>query len=438
MLWLLERVCDAAPALLAIEDLHWADRATRAFLAFLGRNLSNERMLVVATYRADELHRRHPVRPLLAELERLSVSRRIELPALTRVEMSLQLGSLLGAAPDEDLVERVFARSEGYPLFVEELVAASADGRGPLPTTLRDALMARVERLPAAAQSVLAALAVGQRLDEELLAEITGLDEADLNGSLRAALTSNILVIEQEGRYRFRHALLGEVVGDDLLPGERRAIDLRLAQALELRAERDGMSPYLAAAIAHHFTSAGDRSAALRTAVRAADAAEHVHAYGQAAALFEHAVELFERVPDAEQVAGMDRLELLARAAMDHKLEGNSAREEMLARAALAEVDEQVEPRRAARFLDILQDAQWHLGRGEESLATLEHALSLVPSDDVSFERGTLLRSLALTMMLRGRNYRGHRRGARGAGDRRVARRRAAPEPGPQRTGLRH
>ena len=81
------------------------------------------------------------------------MSRRIELPALTRVEMSLQLGSLLGAAPDEDLVERVFARSEGYPLFVEELVAASADGRGPLPSTLRDALMARVERLPAAAQA---------------------------------------------------------------------------------------------------------------------------------------------------------------------------------------------------------------------------------------------------------------------------------------------
>jgi DNA-binding CsgD family transcriptional regulator/tetratricopeptide (TPR) repeat protein len=404
LLWLFGRLCDAAPALLAIEDLHWADRATRAFLAFLGRNLSDERMLVVATYRADELHRRHPVRPLLAELERLSVSRRIELPALTRVEMSLQLGSLLGAAPGEDLVERVFARSEGYPLFVEELVAASADGRGPLPSTLRDALMARVERLPAAAQSVLAGLAVGQRLDEELLAEITGLDEADLNGSLHAALASNILVVEQEGRYRFRHALLGEVVGDDLLPGERRAIDLRLAQALERRAERDGMSPYLAAAIANHFASAGDRPAALGAVVRAADAAEHVHAYGQAAALFEHAVELFDRVPEAEEVAGIDRAELLARAAVDHKLEGNSAREEMLARAALAEVDEQVEPRRAARFLDILQDAQWHLGRGEESLATLEHALSLVASDDVSFERGTLLRSLALTMMLRGRN----------------------------------
>jgi DNA-binding CsgD family transcriptional regulator len=404
LLWLLERIGEATPAVLAIEDLHWADRATRAFLAFLGRNLASERLLVVATYRADELHRRHPVRPLLAELERLSVSRRIELPALTRAELALQLTSLLGTPPDEDLVERVFARSEGYPLFVEELVAANADGRGRLPTTLRDALMGRVERLPAPAQSVLGALAVGQRLDEELLAESTRLDEADLNLSLREAVASNILVIESDGRYRFRHALLREVVADDLLPGERRAIDLRLAQALEQRAERDGMTPYLAAAIANHFASAGDRPAALRAAVRAADAAVYVHAYGQAAALFEHAVELFDQVPDAEEVAGIDRAELLARAAVDHKLEGNSSRQETLARAALAEVDEEVEPRRAARFLDILQDAQWHLGRGEESLATLERALSLVPSDDVSLERGTLLRSWALTMMLRGRN----------------------------------
>ena len=404
LLSLLERIGDPAPAVLAIEDLHWADKATRAFLAFLARNLGAERLLVVATYRADELHRRHPVRPLLAELERLSLSARIELPALNRAEMSLQLTGLLGAAPDEDLVERVFARSDGYPLFVEELVAASADGLGPLPGTLRDALMARVERLPAAAQSVLAALAVGQRLDEGVLGEITGLDEDDLNLALRAAMASNILVVETDGRYRFRHALLREVVADDLLPGERRAVDQRLALALERRSELDGMSPGLAAAIAHHYASAGDRAAALRATIRAADAAGQVHAYGQAAALFEQAVELFDRVPQAEEVAEIRRAELLARAAMQHKMEGNSARQETLARAALAEVDEQAEPHRAARFLDILQDAQWHIGRGEESLATLEHALSLVPSDDVSFERGTLLRSWALTMMLRGRN----------------------------------
>ena len=242
LLWLLDALAEDAPVLLEIEDLHWADRATRAFLAFLGRNLAGERVLVVATYRADELHRRHPLRPLLAELERVGGTRRIDLPAFTREELSLQLGDLLGVPPDEELVDRVFARSEGYPLFVEELVAASADGRGALPSTLRDALMLRVERLSATAQVVMRVLAVGQRLDDEVLAEVTGLDSAALQGALREGVASNILAVASEGRYRFRHALLREVVGDDLLPGERGAIDLRVARALEARAERDGMS----------------------------------------------------------------------------------------------------------------------------------------------------------------------------------------------------
>ncbi|HUA03685.1 MAG TPA: AAA family ATPase [Solirubrobacteraceae bacterium] len=404
LLWLLDRVAQDAPALVALEDLHWADQATRAFVAFLGRNLGQERVLVVATYRADELHRRHPLRPLLAELERVNSSRRIAVPALTRDELSVQLRDLLDGEPDEELVQRVYARSEGYPLFVEELVAASADGRGPLPSTLRDALMGRVERLPAQAQAVMRVLAVGQWLDDGLLVDVAGLEQAELNEALREGVAHHILAVGSMGGYGFRHALLREVVRDDLLPGEQRALDLRIAGALERRAEREGMSPHLAAAIANHFASAGDDAAALQAAVRAAGEAERVHAYGQAAALLERALELFDRVGDAEALAGADRVDLLGRAAVDHKLEGDSARQEALARAALALVDERAEPRRAALLLDTLQEAQWHQGRGEESLATLELALSLLPPDEISAERGTLLSSWGKTMMLRSRH----------------------------------
>lgn len=403
LLWLLDRLGQDAPVVLAIEDLHWADRATRAFVAFLGRSLCRERVLVVATYRFDELHRRHPVRPLLVELERNEVSLRIELSPLTREELSQQLGDLLGGAPGEELVERVFARSDGYPLFVEELMAASMDGRGPLPSTLRDALMMRVERLPPSAQSVLRALAVGQRLDDELLADGAAVERPALQDGLREAIANHILVIASEGGYRFRHALLREVVHDDLLPGERADIDLRLARALEARLERDGASAHLTAAIAHHYASAGDQAAALAASARAADAAEIVHAYGEAAALLERIVQLFDRVPDAEALAGADRATILARAAQNHGLEGNHARQEALARAALALVDERAEPRRAASLLVTLHDAQWHLGLGSESLATIEHAASLLPPDEVSPERGNMLRYQAKTMMLRGR-----------------------------------
>ena len=72
LLWLIERLGRDTPLMLWLEDIHWADRSTRAFLSFLARNLWSERVLVVATYRSDELHRRHPLRPLLAELERSS------------------------------------------------------------------------------------------------------------------------------------------------------------------------------------------------------------------------------------------------------------------------------------------------------------------------------------------------------------------------------
>jgi DNA-binding CsgD family transcriptional regulator/tetratricopeptide (TPR) repeat protein len=406
LLLLLDRLGQEAPVLLAIEDLHWADRATRAFLAFLGRSLCRERVLVVATYRADELHRRHPLRPLLAELERDSRSRRVDLPPLTRDELAQQLRDILGGDPDRELVERVFLRSEGHPLFVEELMAASLDGRGTLPPTLRDALMFRVERLPAAAQEALRVIAVGQWLDDGLLAEATGLEQAALHEALREAIANHILVVAREGGYRFRHALLREVVDDDLLPGERATIDLRLARALEARAERDGETVYLSAAIAHHYASAGDQPAALRASVRAADAAERVHAYGQAAALLERAVELFDRVPDPEGHAGADRPTLLGRAAHDHLREGDSVRQEALVRAALQLVDEDQEPRLAARLLATLHDAQWHLGRGDESLATIEHALELLDPDEISSERGDLLAAQALTMLLRGKNVR--------------------------------
>ena len=402
LLWLLARIGEDAPLVLAIDDLHWADRATRSFFAFLGRSLCRERVLVVATYRSDELHRRHPLRPLLAELEREPRARRIDLPPLTRDELAQQLRDILGELPDHDLVDRVYMRSQGHPLFAEELLAAGIDGRGTLPPTLRDALMLRVERLSTAAQQVLRVIAVGQRLDDELLAAVAQLERPALNEALREGVANHIVSVTAEGHYGFRHALLREVVDDDLLPGERSALDLALAAALEARAERDGMGVYLAAGIAHHYASAGDQPAGLRASVRAADMAERVHAYGQAAALLERAIELFDRVADAQALAGADRVTLMQRAAIAHQLDGDSARQESVARAALALVDERAEPRRAARLLEQLADAEWHLGRGAQALATTKHALALLPEGEVSRERAVLLSGRAKRLMLRG------------------------------------
>ncbi len=407
LLTLLDALGRSAPLLLAIEDLHWADASTRAFVTFLARSLRGERVLVVATYRSDELHRRHPLRPLLAELERGPRARRIELDPLSRDELAAQLADILGAAPDPALVDRLHARSEGNPLFCEELLAAGLDGRGELPPTLRDALMVRVEALGEPTQELLRLLAVGGRMDHALLAAASGLDARTLRDALRDAVAGHIVVAGPDGRHRFRHALLREVVADDLLPGEDAEFNLAIARALDARAAEQGLGAHLAAGIAHHYLAAGDRPAALRASVAAARAAERVQAHNEAAGLYERALELWGRVDDPAALAGADRVTLLEAAANAHTIDGDAIRAEALFAAALAEIDERAEPHRAASLLELLASTRWRLTEAENGLTTLERGLALLPEGDVSVARARLLALRARFDNLRGKWSRG-------------------------------
>src|SRR5918994_7185747 len=127
LLALLERLGRSGPVLLAIEDLHWADGSTRDFINFLVRSAREEPLCLVVTYRSDELHRRHPLRPLLAELERAAGVERIALERFDRAELGEQLAGILTSPPPDDLTERLYCRSQGNPLYTEELLAASED-----------------------------------------------------------------------------------------------------------------------------------------------------------------------------------------------------------------------------------------------------------------------------------------------------------------------
>src|SRR4051794_34735282 len=378
VLALLDGMGAEAPVVLALEDLHWADPSTRAFVAFLARSLCRERVLVVATYRLDELHRRHPLRPLLAELERDPNVRRVVLPPLSRDELAAALEDILGAPADGGLLDRLYARSEGNPLFMEELLAAGLEGRGALPETLRDALMVRIERLSEPAQELLRALAVGQILDDELFADVTGFDRPTLRTALREAVASHLVVPRADGFYRFRHALLREVVEDDLLPGERNEMNRTIADAMQQRAGSDEGNPQWLAGIAHHYAAAGDQPAALAASVRAAAAADAVHAHGAAAALRGRALPLGTHVPAPAQLPGPARITILQRAADAPLNAGDHGRPEPLLRSALEQVDEGADPRRAAALLERLAHAQWRLGRPDDALENARHALELV------------------------------------------------------------
>src|SRR6266581_4362867 len=135
LLGVLHRIAERGPLLLVVEDLHWADQSTRDLLGFLVRNL-RAGVALLLTYRSDELHRRHPLRPFLAELNRDGRAERLELRRLGRRELTELLAGILGEPAAPALVGEILARSEGNPFFAEELLASrvgSAGGSAELP-----------------------------------------------------------------------------------------------------------------------------------------------------------------------------------------------------------------------------------------------------------------------------------------------------------------
>jgi ATP/maltotriose-dependent transcriptional regulator MalT len=401
VLELLDLLSEAQPLVLILEDMHWADRSTRSFAAFLARSLRRERVMLLLTFRTDELHRRHPLRPLVSELDRLERARRIDLGPLDREELAEVLADILGDTPSESLVGRLFSRSEGNPLYTEELLAAGLDGRGAPPQSLRDAFMLRIERLSADAQLAARAIAVGRALDEATIARLTGIEADELHAALREAVSEQVLIAGEDGRFGFRHALLREALYDDLLPAERSDLHLALARAYEQGGEQPGVE--LASSIASHYAAAGDQPAALRATVQAAVAAHDVHAYGEAADLAERALQLWARVPDPDDVSPIDYVLLLALTATAHLMIGELGRAEALLTSALEELDPQADARRYSRLLGRLARIQWSLNRGAEGVDAAQRALSLLPPDERSRERATLLAWLARTRVLRGR-----------------------------------
>ena len=235
LLTLLERLGRDAPVLLMLEDVHWADSSTRDFVTFLVRSAREEPLCLVVTYRSDELHRRHPLRPLIAELERAAGVERIALERFDRDEVVQQLEGILQEPVPADLADRLYGRSQGNALYTEELLAASDDG-WLLPETLRDALLTRVEKLSPAAQGIVRAAAVLDRpISHGLLEELSDLDAAQVMEGAREAVAHQVLVGGRRRPYSFRHALVGEAIHGDLLPGEDTALHRRVAQALEER-----------------------------------------------------------------------------------------------------------------------------------------------------------------------------------------------------------
>ncbi|MGH8905191.1 MAG: ATP-binding protein [Egibacteraceae bacterium] len=383
------------PVLLIVEDVHWADRSTLDFLTFLVHNLRHEAMAVVITYRDEELHRTHALRPWLAELQRSANVERLRLERLSRDETAEQLAAILGSPPDAEVVGRIFARSEGNAFFTEELASALfTGGDHDLPEGLTEILLAKVHALSGPAQAVLGvAAAAGRHVSHELLSSVAVMHEDGLNAALREAVDRQVLVADPAHEsYRFRHGLLQEAVYNNLLPGERRRLHRVLAQALaahpELTAGQGSTGP---AELAHHWGAAGDLPAALCAMVQAGRAAEAVSGSAEALRHFERVLELWDRVPGAQRLVNLDRAGVLERAAEAANLVGEYDRAAAFVRQALECVDVEAEPVRVGLLYECL--GGYHLRAGDDEAAgdAYEQSLRLIPPSPPSAARAKVL-----------------------------------------------
>jgi DNA-binding CsgD family transcriptional regulator len=410
-LTLLERIGQRRSVVLVAEDLHWADRSTRDLLDFVARRLRSERVLVIATYRSDELHRRHPLRPWLSEMGRLARIERIELPRFDRDEVADLLAAIEGRRPAPSLVEAIAQRSEGNPFFTEELLAAGSTDPDVLPARLRDLLLGRIGLLSEPAGRLLAAASVaGGTVDHDLLRAVLGMDPEELTHAIEEAISSTLLVPARDrgggGRYAFRHALLGEAVYDEILASERRRLHAAYAAGLAALPTPDGAAgaSHLAA-LAHHASAANDLPLALRASIAAARASAATSGFFEAARAYERAIALWNSVPEADRPPDEDHVELLFETSGAFQTAQELERAREVARLAVAGVDAAREPLRSARLEERLAWAIYLNGDLAEGTRLLDRVVARLDGQPPSPEGAGCLATLA-TFTIYGGRYR--------------------------------
>lgn len=372
----LEELATEQPVLVVVEDVHWADQSTREMISFLlGRGFTGPVRLIVS-YRSDDLHRRHPLRPALAEWGRMRGVQRVLLGPLPESDVRALVRALHSSPLPESRIQAIVNRAEGNAFFTEELVAAANSPGQVLPEDLADLLLVRLDRLTADARTVVrAAAVVGRRVSQRMLERIVDLPEHDLDEALRALVEANLLVQDSTGvedGLAFRHALLAEAVRDDLLPGERVRLHASCAAALQNREV-----PGTAAELAAHALAAHDRQTAITASIEAGDEAMLVGGPEEAAGHYQRALELSE-ADDTE----VDRGSLAVKACLAITAAGRSHRAAAIAQGELDRLGDDAPVEARVQLLNVLTGVSlWSDDLKVDELETSSEALRLVPPE---------------------------------------------------------
>jgi class 3 adenylate cyclase len=394
---LLEQWARERGLLLVLDDVHWADSSTRHLLDYVARRLVNSRVMLLATYRSDELDRLHPLTRSVQVWQRTGLAQTISVDEITPEEVAEMIAAILDAEEvSAELAELVHARSEGNPFVLEELLREALDRqeivrtdsgweRRPLdtlrmPETVREALLLRVGRLDTEHVEVLRAAAVlGRSFDYGLLVNVAEADEATVFAALETAVAQQLLEEDTEAaeRYSWRHALTQEAVAGDTVLPKRQRIHSRAADALQATG---GSSM----AVASHLLGAGRADEAADACFQAAEDAERSVA-------FKEATELLERVlPHVSDPR--ERALLLFRIGRLRWYNGEPAAAEQVLAEAVSSLRELGLDRETAQARIYLGRCQWELDQGEAAMEQFEHAR-------VALERGGPSADLALAYL---------------------------------------
>jgi DNA-binding CsgD family transcriptional regulator len=418
VLGLLAELSAQAPVLLVIEDLHWADASTRDLVTFLLRMLHRERVATIGTYRSDDMYRRHPLRPVVADLLRLPSVISVELGPLAPAALAEHLFSIPNGPGrlSASTINRIVARAEGNAYYAEELItslsgevpapgASGEDIEPGLPSGLAALLLSRVERVSDAAQQVLRAAAVaGRRASDDLVRAASRLPDMDYEDAVREAVAHQLLASDGADGYAFRHALLREAVYNDLLPGERTRLHARLASLLS-------DVPGAAAELAHHSLASHDVPGAFDASIRAGSEAGMIGAPTEAHRHYDQALALWDRVDQAEKLAGMTRGKLGLKSALAAAASGEVPRavhllrriRMLLADSPEGDADPELRSRVGERLAYYLLQIESKEAFAE-SLRVARETVDHTPADPPTWYFARAMATYAIALMVAGDN----------------------------------
>ena len=390
---LLRHVAEPTGLLLVLEDLHWADMSSRELLEYVARRIRpRSRILLLATYRTDELNRRHPLVPLLQGWQRSGLAEMVQLEPLPANGVAEMVSAIFDNVPVEaELRDFLHARTEGNPFVLEELLKAALD-QGDifltaggwdrkaihmlrLPSTVKQAILLRVERMSDEQAEILRAAAVlGRTFDYNLLVAVSGRSGAEVLSALRSFVQEQLMDEEAPGRYRFRHALTREAIHDDMIAPERERLHACAADRLK---EQPTVERHQ---LAYHLMAAMRWDEAVPVAIEAAASAESEKAYADAAHLYERIV---DRIQDR-----CERHDILARLGRAYFFNLDMRRGQRYLEEGIRGLEESGKHREAAGYRLWLGRCHWLQARPDLALKEYESARDtlepLGPSQDLA------------------------------------------------------